>query len=218
MHPSDSPFPPRRLAPYPEDMAGCGSRGRQRETDILPKEERTMEMETRADRRYLLTQGSAAALAGLALSGALVRLAGAQEATLDAAAATPITAADSATAEANLALFDRLDFEAWNNRDWDLFRQIHVDDVHVEGFGQQTEGIENHLAFAQAFTAQFPDAKIVAHPIRIGAGDWTAVTGLVRGGSTMATIARWENGQIAEEYLFSLMVGTGDNGSGTPTT
>jgi hypothetical protein len=33
----------------------------------------------------------------------------------------------------------------------------------------------------------------------------------------MATIARWENGQIAEEYLFSLMVGTGDSGSGTPT-
>ena len=92
-----------------------------------------MEMETRTDRRHLLTQGSVAALAGLALSGALVRLAGAQEATLDAAAATPITAADSATAEANLALFDRLDFEAWNNRDWDLFRQIHGDDVHVGG-------------------------------------------------------------------------------------
>jgi hypothetical protein len=46
--------------------------------------------------------------------------------------------------------------------------------------------------------------KILAHPIRIGADNWTAVTGLMNGGSTMAMIARWENGQIAEEYLFSL--------------
>ncbi len=167
-----------------------------------------MHTTTRTDRRRLATQGGAA-LAGLALSGAFARMAGAQE-------ATPITAADSATAEENLALFDRLDFEAWNNRDWDLFRQLHADDVHVEGFGQVTDGIDDHLAFAQAFIAQFPEAKVVAHPIRIGAGDWTAVTGLLNDGSTMATIARWENGRIAEEYLFSLM-GGGETESGTPT-
>ena len=48
---------------------------------------------------------------------------------------------------------------------------------------------------------------IEAHPIRIGVGEWTAVTGLFANGSTMATIARWENDQIAEEYLFFLDVG-----------
>jgi hypothetical protein len=38
-------------------------------------------------------------------------------------------------------------------------------------------------------------------------GEWTAVTDLFANGSTMATIARWENDQIAEEYLFFLDVG-----------
>ncbi|HEV3363704.1 MAG TPA: nuclear transport factor 2 family protein [Acidimicrobiia bacterium] len=168
-----------------------------------------MDTTTRTNRRRLATQGGAA-VAGLALSGVFARMAAAQE-------ATPITAADSATAEENLALFDRLDFEAWNNRDWDLFRQLHADDVHVEGGGQTTDGIEAHLAWAQAVVAQVPDSKVLAHPIRIGAGDWIAVTGLLPDGSTVATIARWENGQIAEEYLFSLMSGPADAGSGTPT-
>ena len=169
-----------------------------------------MDTMTRTDRRRLATQGGAA-LVGLALSGVFARMATAQE-------ATPITAADSATAEENLALFDRLDFEAWNNRDWDLFRQLHADDVHVEGGGQTTDGIEAHLAWAQAVVEQAPDSKVLAHPIRIGAGDWIAVTGLLPDGSTVATIARWENGQVAEEYLFSLMSGTAEAGSGTPTS
>ena len=169
-----------------------------------------MNQTTRTGRRHLLAQGGAAALASVVLSGALGRTVGAQD-------ATPVTAADSAAAEQNLALFDRLDFEAWNDRNWDLFSQIHGDDVLVEGFGQATEGIDNHLAWAQAFTAQVPDSKVLDHPIRIGAGDWTAVTGTLNDGSTMATIARWENGHIAEEYLFTLMSGPADTGSGTPT-
>jgi SnoaL-like domain len=181
--------------------------------DMLPNEkERIMDQTTRAGRRQLLAQGGAAALAGIALQGALIRRAAAQDATPGAATPTPITAAPGADCpgqeqvEQNLALFDRLDFEAWNNRDWELFRELHGEHVHVAGFGQATEGIDAHLAWAQAFTGQFPDARVVTHPIRIGAGDWTAATGLLRDGSTMATIARWENGRIAEEYVFSLMV------------
>ena len=129
-----------------------------------------------------------------------------------------VTAADSAAAEQNLALFDRLDLEAWNNQDWDLFSQLHGDDVHVSGAGATTNGIDEHIGWAQAVITQAPHAKILAHPIRIGAGDWTAVTGLLSDGSTMATIARWENGRIAEEYLFNLVGGAGDAGSGTPTS
>ena len=118
--------------------------------------------------------------------------------------AEPVTAADSEQAEQNLALFDQLDFEAWNNRDWDLFRQLHAENVIVDGFGQRTEGVEDHLAWAQAFIEQVPDSKIDEHPIRIGAGDWTAVTG-TSGGNVSATFARWEKGQIVEEYLFMLV-------------
>jgi hypothetical protein len=139
-------------------------------------------------------------------------MAAAQEATPAGATPTAMTAAPGADCpgqeqvEQNLATFDRLDFEAWNGQDWDLFRQIHGADVHVEGFGTNTDGIDPHVTWAQEFIAANPDSyQILAHPIRIGAGDWTAVTGTLVDGSTMATIARWENGQIAEEYLFSLM-------------
>ncbi len=137
------------------------------------------------------------ALAAIILAGGLTTAASAQE-------VGQVTAADTEQALRNLELFDQLDFEAWNNRDWDLFRQLHAENVKVGGFGQQTEGIEDHLAWAQAFIAQVPDSKIDAHPIRIGAGEWTAVTG-TSGGMTSATIARWENGQIVEEYLFQLV-------------
>ena len=74
----------------------------------------------------------------------------------------------------------------------------------VVGFGQATEGIDDHVAWPKAFIAANPASKILAHPIRIGADNWTAVTGLMNNGSTMATIARWENGRIPEEYLFTL--------------
>lgn len=120
-------------------------------------------------------------------------------------AAPSTKAADSEQAERNLDLFEKLDFEAWNKRDWDLFRQLHGKDVIVGGFGQETENVDDHVAWAQDFLRQNPENQIDAHPIRIGAGEWTAVTGLFNDGSTMATIARWENGQVVEEYLFQLV-------------
>ncbi len=158
-----------------------------------------MDQSSKIHRSPWLASGRVAALAAVVLAGGLTTVASAQ-------VAEPVTAADSEQAKQNLTLFDKLDFEAWNNRNWDLFRQLHADSVKVGGFGQQTEGIEDHLAWAQGFIKQVPDSKIDAHPIRIGAGDWTAVTG-TSGGSTMATIARWENGQIVEEYLFQLVTG-----------
>jgi hypothetical protein len=118
-----------------------------------------------------------------------------------------IKAADSPQAENNLALFEKLDFEAWNKRDWELFRQLHAKTVNVGGFGQHTENVEDHVAWAQEYLRKNPENQIEAHPIRIGAGNWTAVTGVFNDGSTMATIARWENGQVAEEYLFQLVAG-----------
>ena len=157
-------------------------------------------------RRRLLTQGGRAAVAALALQGALGAVARAQQLvpgspTLDTA--TPgADSPDHDLVAQHLALFDRLDFESWNTRDWELFRQLHTDDVHVEGFGTTTDGIDAHLAWAQATVTSTPASKVLAHPIRIGASDWTAVTGLLPNGH-MVTLARWENGRIAEEYLFT---------------
>ena len=45
--------------------------------------------------------------------------------------------------QANLVRFDILDFEAWNNRNWTLFQELHSPDVLVvDSNGNTTRGIE----------------------------------------------------------------------------
>ena len=106
--------------------------------------------------------------------------------------------------EENLANFDRVDFEGWNGPDWDLFRQLHTDDVVVEWAGQRTEGIEAHAEMAKAAVEQSGGAQVTAHTIKIAQGEWTAVVGELAGGvATMVTLARWRNGAIAEEYIWA---------------
>ena len=165
-----------------------------------------MDLDVSSGSRRLLARGGAAALAALALESALGGPQAAHAQQLAPGSATYDTAilgdgADRVRAARHLALFDRLDFEAWNKPDWDLFRQLHSEHVHVESSGTVTDGIEAHVAWAQAVLRSLPDAKIQAHPIRIGAGDWTAVTGVLPG-AKMVTVARWENDRIVEEYLF----------------
>jgi hypothetical protein len=105
--------------------------------------------------------------------------------------------------QANLIRFDKLDFEGWNNRNWTLFEELHSPNVLVVDFnGNTTRGIEQHLQWAVAAVAADPESKILTHPIKIAAKDWTAVTETLPGNLTMITLARWEDGRIAEEYLF----------------
>jgi SnoaL-like domain len=116
---------------------------------------------------------------------------------------TQIVVAQTPEEKANLERFDKLDFQAWNNRNWTLFREIHGPDVLVVDFnGNTTRGIEQHVQWAMAAISAAPDSRILAHPIKIAAGNWTAVTGILPGNVTMVTVAHWENGRIAEEYLF----------------
>src|SRR5215210_7662603 len=116
---------------------------------------------------------------------------------------TPIVVAQTQEEKANLERFDKLDFEAWNNRNWTLFREIHGPDVLVVDFnGNATRGIEQHVQWAMAAISSAPESRIIAHPIKIGAGNWTAVTGTLPGNVTMVTVAHWEDGRIGEEYLF----------------
>ena len=57
-----------------------------------------------------------------------------------------VIAAESPEAKSNLDRFDQLDFEAWNNRNWTLFQEIHSPDVLVVDFnGNVTKDIEQHL-------------------------------------------------------------------------
>lgn len=106
--------------------------------------------------------------------------------------------------KANLDRFDELDFDAWNNRNWTLFREIHAPGVLVVDFsGNTTIGIDQHVEWAMAAVSFSPESKVLAHPIKIATGNWTAVTGTLPGNATMITLAHWEDGRIAEEYLFS---------------
>jgi hypothetical protein len=114
-----------------------------------------------------------------------------------------VVVAQTREEKANLERFDKLDFEAWNNRNWTLFREIHVPDVLVVDFsGNKTKGIEQHVQWAMAAISAAPESRVLAHPIKIATGNWTAVTGTLPGNITMVTVAHWEDGRIAQEYLF----------------
>ncbi len=123
-----------------------------------------------------------------------------------------VVVTDSPEAKTNLDRFDQLDFDAWNNRNWTLFREIHSPDVLVVDFsGKVTRGIDQHVKWANESLSSTP-STIIAHPLKIAAGNWTAVTGnstrtdLSTGesfNSTMVTVAHWKDGRILEEYLFS---------------
>src|SRR5690349_16394289 len=98
--------------------------------------------------------------------------------------------------KSNLQRFDKLDFEGWNNRNWTLFSNIHGQDVIVSDFnGNVTKGLDNHLNWAKSLVAIQPDSKIVSHPIKIAAGNWTVVTGTLPGNITMITLAHWKDGK-----------------------
>ena len=124
----------------------------------------------------------------------------------------------------NMELMQTLD-DAWNARDVDTFRQRHKPDVIVRWPGQPpTHGIEDHTAESIAFWKTFPDQRLVNRPYKVffASGDWTCsiarftgtMTGPMQGtdGTEIPptgqsfdvdfyTVARWDNGQIAEENL-----------------
>ncbi len=126
--------------------------------------------------------------------------------------------------KANLDNFDDLDFNVFTNQKWDELHRSHGKDIIVHWpDGRTTEGIDAHIEDLKGLFVYAPDTRILKHPIRIACGNLTAVTGVfegtftrpmpIGGGQTiaptgkpfrflMATIGRWENGTMAEEWLF----------------
>jgi hypothetical protein len=114
---------------------------------------------------------------------------------------TEIVVAKTPQERANLEQFDKGTFEGWNNKNWTLYRDVHTPDVLAVGFSENTtKGIDPHVQWALE-TAK-SDNKIIAHPIKIAVDDWTVVTGITAENISMVTVARWEDGKIAEEYAF----------------
>ena len=107
----------------------------------------------------------------------------------------------------NLQGMDDLDFTGWNSADWHgVFARHHTDDVLVDWKGQPvTHGIDEHVAAMKAYveSAGGTPPQIASHPIKFGSGEWTCVVGEFEGGGRMVTVARWRDGAIAEEYIWS---------------
>jgi len=107
----------------------------------------------------------------------------------------------------NLKGMDDLDFIGWNNADWHgVFAHHHTDDVVVDWTGQEpTRGIDAHIeamkAYVESVGGNVP--QITSHPIKFGSGEWTCVIGEFEGGGRMVTVAKWRDGAIAEEYIWS---------------
>ena len=126
--------------------------------------------------------------------------------------------------KSNLKTFDALDFDVFSNQKWERLKESHSKDVIVHWpDGHITTGIERHIKDLAALFVYAPDTRIKEHPVRIGCGDLTAVTGVFEGTFTkplplpdgkfiqptgkgfklpMATIGRWKDGVMVEEYLF----------------
>jgi hypothetical protein len=131
---------------------------------------------------------------------------------------------ERAKIETHLAIFDTLDFIVFSNQEWTRLHESHSKDIKVYWpDGHMTEGIDVHIADLKAMFVYAPDTRIKEHPIRFGAGKYTAVTGVFEGTFTkpmpigngkfiqptgkafkmpMATIGIWENGIMIEEHLF----------------
>jgi hypothetical protein len=109
--------------------------------------------------------------------------------------------------QSNLKGMDDLDFDGWNNADWDgVFAHHHTDDVLVDWKGQApTRGVQQHIDAMKAYveSAGGTPPRITAHPIAFGSGEWTCVVGEFEGGGRMVTVAKWRDGAIAEEYIWS---------------
>lgn len=126
-------------------------------------------------------------------------------------------------AERNLATFDDLDFNVFNEQKWEQLHKSHAESVIVHWpDGRITEGIQRHIEDLKTLFVYAPDTRISEHPIKIGVGDWTAVSGVFEGTFTqpmplpgggsisptgkffsldMVTIGRWKDGVMVEEWL-----------------
>jgi len=131
---------------------------------------------------------------------------------------------DPDTVRKHLQRFEELDFQAFNRQDWKVLNPIYAEDVVVTfPDGHQAKGIEQHDREMKAMFAWAPDVKVSSHPVKLGYGDSTAVTGVLTGTFTqpmqladgtvipptgnkftvpMCTVARWRGDRISEEVLF----------------
>lgn len=124
----------------------------------------------------------------------------------------------------HLQTFDTLDYTIFSGQQWARFHESHGKDIKVFWpDGHTTVGLAKHLEDMKAMFVYAPDTRIKQHLIKFGAGNQTAVTGVMEGTFTkampigngkfiqptgkkfklpMATIGIWKDGVMIEEHLF----------------
>ncbi|SFC99127.1 SnoaL-like polyketide cyclase [Flexibacter flexilis DSM 6793] len=129
-----------------------------------------------------------------------------------------------AETQAHLVKFDTLDFVVYSTQNWKRLHESHAKNIKVTyPDGSVTVGLDEHIKQLSPMFTFAPDTKITEHPIRFGAGTYTAVTGYIEGtfskpmmlpngGSIpatgkkfklpMCTIGLWKDGVMYEEQLF----------------
>lgn len=132
--------------------------------------------------------------------------------------------AEEVLVDEHLAKFDTLDFDVFTNQKWDRLGESHSKDVIVHWpDGRTTTGIEAHVVDLKGLFVAAPDTRIQVHPVKIGQGEYTSVTGIFEGtftepmpladGTTipptgksfkllMNTVSHWKDGTMDEEWLF----------------
>ena len=126
--------------------------------------------------------------------------------------------------EHNLETFDELDYNIFTGQKWDELGKSHHKDIIVHWpDGRITRGIDEHIKDLKKMFVYAPDTRIKEHPIKIAQGEWTTVMGIMEGTFSkpmpiaggkaiqptgkpfklpMATIGRWQDGVMVEEWLF----------------
>jgi hypothetical protein len=109
--------------------------------------------------------------------------------------------------DGNLKGMDDLDSVGWNNADWTgVFAHHHTDDVLVDWKGQPpTHGIDQHIDAMKAYieSAGGTPPQITSHPLHLVPGNGPCVIGEFEGGGRMVTVAKWLDGAITREYIWS---------------
>jgi len=126
--------------------------------------------------------------------------------------------------KAHLKRFDSLDFQFYNNQQWEQFNLSNHDGITVfYPDGGLSLGLPTHIDNLKQLFAYAPDTKIINHRVAFGGDDWTAVVSEIQGTFTdtmstpdgkvhlptnkpfkfmTCTVAHWQNGKMMDKYLF----------------
>ena len=110
--------------------------------------------------------------------------------------------------KSNLEGMDDLDFTGWNNADWNgVFADHHTEDVLVDWKGQPPTyghtGAHRRDEGLRRLRWRNPASDHVSSDFIWIWKSGTCVIGEFEGGGRMVTVAKWVDGAIAEEYIWS---------------